>query len=107
MGDLGVHKADLLRFLLGEEIIEVGAFAETSAKKETNVDDTAVCILRTEVVIIGTLAASWSYIKEDNSTIIYGEKAILRLEDDPTYSLIIHHLDGRTETFQLGSDSVK
>ena len=102
MGDLGVHKADLLRFLLGEEMVEVAAFAETSAKKETNVDDTAVCILRTESGIIGTLAASWSYIKEDNSTIIYGEKAVLCLEDDPTYSLIIHHLSGRTETFQLG-----
>ncbi len=102
MGDLGVHKADLLRFILGEEMMEVAAFVDTSAKKETNVDDTAVCILRTESGIIGTLAASWSYLKEDNSTIIYGEKAVLRLEDDPTYSLIIHHVDGRTETFQLG-----
>ena len=102
MGDLGVHKADLLRFILGEEMLEVAAFVDTSAKKETNVDDTAVCILRTESGIIGTLAASWSYLKEDNSTIIYGEKAVLRLEDDPTYSLIIHHVDGRTETFQLG-----
>ena len=35
MADLGVHKADLLRFILGEEIIEVAAFIETSAKKET------------------------------------------------------------------------
>ncbi len=102
MADLGVHKADLLRFLLGEEIIEVAGFVETSAKKETNVDDTAVCILRTESGIIGTLAASWSYVKEDNSTIIYGEKAVIRLEDDPTYSLIIHHISGKTETLQLG-----
>lgn len=102
MGDLGVHKADLIRFVLGEEIVEVAAFVETSAKKETDVDDNAVCILRTESGIIGTLAASWSYLKEDNSTIIYGEKAVLRLEDDPVYSLIVHHLDGRTETFQLG-----
>ena len=102
MGDLGVHKADLIRFLLGEEIIEVGAFVETSAKKQTNVEDTAVCLLRTESGIIGTLAASWSYLKEDNSTVIYGEKAVLRLEDDPTYSLIVHHSDGRMETFQLG-----
>lgn len=102
MGDLGVHKADLLRFILGEEFHEVAAFVETSAKKEANVDDTAVCVLRTESGIIGTLAASWSYLKEDNSTIIYGEKAVLRLEDDPTYSLIIHHPDGKTETFQLG-----
>lgn len=102
MGDLGVHKADLLRYLLGEEIVEVAGFAETSAKKDTNVEDTAVCILRTESGIIGTFAASWSYLKEDNSTIIYGEKAVLRIEDDPTYSLIIHHLNGKTETLELG-----
>ena len=107
MADLGVHKADLLRFLLGEEIIEVAGFVETSAKKETNVDDTAVCILRTESGIIGTLAASWSYVKEDNSTIIYGEKAVIRLEDDPTYSLIIHHISGKTETSSIRSYSIK
>lgn len=75
MGDLGVHKTDLLRFLLGEEIEEVAAFVETSSKENATVDDTAVCVLKTESGIIGTLAASWSYVaKEDNSTIIYGEK---------------------------------
>ena len=66
-------------------ITEVGSFVETSAKDFADVDDNAVCILKTESGIIGTLAASWAYVsKEDNSTIIYGEKAILRLEDDPT-----------------------
>ena len=45
MGDLGVHKSDLMRYLLGE-FTEVGAFIETSAKKNTEVDDNAICILR-------------------------------------------------------------
>jgi predicted dehydrogenase len=36
MGDLGVHKADLLRYILGEEFVEVGAFVETTAKKNTD-----------------------------------------------------------------------
>ena len=103
MGDLGVHKADLLRYVLGEEFVEVGAFVETSAKKNTDVDDSAACILRTESGIIGTLSASWSYAKEDNATVIYAEKAVLRLEDDPKYSLIIHHKDGQTESIELGS----
>jgi predicted dehydrogenase len=103
MGDLGVHKADLLRYILGEEFVEVGAFVETTAKKNTDVDDSAACILRTENGIIGTLTASWSYAKEDNATVIYAEKAVLRLEDDPKYSLIIHHDNGKTETIQLGS----
>lgn len=103
MGDLGVHKTDLLRYLLGEEFVEVGAFVETSAKENADVDDTAVCILRTESGIIGTLAASWSYVsKEDNSTIIYGEKAILRLEDDPVNNLIIQYANGEVVKFELG-----
>lgn len=103
MGDLGVHKTDLLRFVLGEEIIEVGSFVETSAKDFADVDDNAVCILKTESGAIGTLAASWAYVsKEDNSTIIYGEKAILRLEDDPTNSLVVQYANGEVVNYQLG-----
>ena len=103
MGDLGVHKADLLRFLLGEEFVEVAGFIETSAKENTDVDDNAVCILKTESGIIGTLAASWAYsAKEDNSTIIYGEKAILRIEDDPNYSLIVQYKTGEIVKYELG-----
>lgn len=94
MGDLGVHKADLMRYLLGE-FTEVGAFIETNAKQNTDVDDNAVCILRTESGIIGTLSASWAYMSGgDNSTIIYGEKGTLRLEADPEYSLIEEYRDG-------------
>lgn len=102
MGDLGVHKADLIRYILNEEITEVGAFVETSAKTFSNVDDCAVCMLKSESGIIGTLAASWSYVsKEDNSTIIYGEKATLRLEDDPTYSLILQYKNGEVLKYEL------
>jgi UDP-N-acetylglucosamine 3-dehydrogenase len=103
MGDLGVHKTDLIRYILGEEITEVGAFVETSAKDFASVDDNAVCVLKTESGIIGTLAASWAYnSKEDNSTIIYGEKATLRLEDDPNYSLIALYSTGEVVQYQLG-----
>ncbi|MGA9289872.1 MAG: Gfo/Idh/MocA family oxidoreductase [Anaerobacillus sp.] len=103
MGDLGVHKTDLIRYLLGEEIVEVGSFVETSAKEFATVDDNAVCILKSESGIIGTLAASWAYTaKEDNSTIIYAEKAILRLEDDPVNSLVVHYQTGETVKYELG-----
>ena len=51
MGDLGVHKAYLLPWLLGSDIAEVGAFAATLDKKNEKgklitVEDNAVCILR-------------------------------------------------------------
>ncbi len=100
LGDLGVHKADLLRYLLGD-IVEVAAFVETSAKQNTEVDDNAVAILKTENGVIGTLTASWSYNASDNSTVIYGENAILRLEDDPDYSLIVQYKNGETVKYEL------
>lgn len=104
MGDLGVHKTDLIRFLLNEEIVEVGGFVETNAKANTDVDDNAVCILKTETGIIGTLAASWAYTsKQDNSTVIYGEKGIIRLEDDPTYSMIVNYTNGEVVNYELGA----
>ncbi|MDM8098807.1 Gfo/Idh/MocA family protein [Oceanobacillus oncorhynchi] len=104
MGDLGVHKADLIRYLLQDEFVEVGAFVETSAKENANVDDNATLILKSEKGTIGTLAASWAYTaKEDNSTIIYGEKATLRLEDDPAYSLVVQYTNGETVKYELGA----
>ncbi|GGP07006.1 Gfo/Idh/MocA family protein [Oceanobacillus neutriphilus] len=104
MGDLGVHKADLARYVLQDEFVEVGAFVETSAKENTDVDDNATLILKSEKGTIGTLAASWAYTaKEDNSTVIYGEKATLRLEDDPTYSLVAQYANGETVKYELGA----
>lgn len=103
MGDLGVHKADLVRYLLGEEIRDVAAFIETSAKAKADVDDNAVFILRSESGIVGTLAASWAYnAQEDNSTVIFGEKGTIRLEDDPTYGMIVNHANGENVNYELG-----
>lgn len=96
MGDLGVHKADLIRFLLNEEVVEVGGLISKEDKAFSNVDDNAVCVLRTESNIIGTLQASWSfYGSEDNSTVIYGEKGVLRLLNDEKYSFIFAGADGK------------
>ena len=101
LGDLGVHKSDLIRYLLGE-ITEVGAFVETNAKEDTEIDDNAVCIVKTENGVIGTITASWAYVASgDNSTVIYGENAIIRLEDDPVYSLIVQYKNGETVNYEL------
>ncbi|WP_026693970.1 Gfo/Idh/MocA family protein [Peribacillus kribbensis] len=102
MGDLGVHKSDLIRYLLGEEIVEVAAFVENSSKPNSTVDDNAACILKSESGIIGTMAASWSYGREDNSTIIYAEKAVIRLEDHPEYGMIVQYTNGEVVKYELG-----
>ncbi len=101
MGDLGVHKADLIRYLLGE-VSEVGAFVETTAKEKTSVDDNAVCILKMESGIVGTLTASWSYVSSgDNSTVIYAENGTLQLENDPNYSLKVDYKNGESVHYTL------
>ncbi|MCF6286638.1 MAG: Gfo/Idh/MocA family oxidoreductase [Candidatus Hydrogenedentes bacterium] len=60
MADLGVHKADLIRFLTGKEIVEINAFYKTVEKKRTDVDDNFVSSFVFDDGSVGTLAASWT-----------------------------------------------
>lgn len=108
MGDIGVHKADLIRYILGQEIVEVSAIITTIDKKYENgknidVDDNAVCILRTESGIVGTLAVSWTYYGgEDNSTVIRGTKGALKLFTSPDSPIIIEYADKTVEKIDVG-----
>jgi len=103
MGDLGVHKADLLRWLLGEEIVEVAAMVEHLYKPMGNVDDNAVCLLRAASGALGTLTASWTHNPgEDNATTLYGDKGILRLGSDPNFSVIVELATGEKQFIQAG-----
>jgi len=104
MGDLGIHKIDLIRWLLDDEIVEVGAFVDTLHKQETDVDDNAVCILRTAGGVIGTMMASWTHHPgEDNSTILYCERGILRIGTDPAEQVVVELIDGSRETYTVGA----
>lgn len=95
MADLGVHKTDLIRFLLDSDIARVQAVLTTLEKKDDHgkaigVDDNAFCIYQLENDVIGTMTASWTYYgDEDNSTILYGDKGIMKIYDDPKYSIKI------------------
>jgi len=93
MADLGIHKTDLIHFLTGQTIVEVTARLHTLDKRDINgnligVDDNAFCIYRLSGGAVGTMAVSWThYGAEDNSTVIYGTKGIMRIYDDPRYSI--------------------
>ena len=89
MADLGIHKTDLIQYLLGQRITGVSAVLSTLDKtgpddKPIPVEDNAVCLFRMEDGSVGTMTASWTYYgAEDNSTIIYGTEGILRIYDQP------------------------
>ncbi len=103
MGDLGVHKADLLRWLLGEEIVEVAAMVEHLHKPMGDVDDNAVCLLRTQSGAMGTLTASWTHNPgEDNATVLFGSKGIMRIGLDPQFSVTVSLPGGEKQFFEVG-----
>lgn len=107
MGDLGIHKTDLIHFLTGQRIVETTARLHTLDKMgpagdPISVDDNAFCIYRLEGGGVGTMHVSWTfYGPEDNSTIIYGTKGIMRIYDDPDYSIRVSTLNGEEILFDI------
>ncbi len=107
LADLGIHKTDLINYLLDDEIVETTAILSTLDKKyETGepilVDDNAICIYKTKKGAIGSMTASWTYYgPEDNSTVIYGTKGIMKIYDDKDYAIKLFLKNGEKIDFDL------
>ncbi|SFE14402.1 Predicted dehydrogenase [Paenibacillus catalpae] len=105
MGDLGVHKSDLIRYLLSDEVSEVAAFIAT-IDKPGDVDDNANVIVRMKSGAIGSLVASWTYYKgEDNSTVLWCEKGVMKIGTHPEDQVIVELRDGSVEKHKVGEIS--
>jgi Predicted dehydrogenases and related proteins len=106
MGDLGVHKSDLIRWLLNDEVDEIAALVGTLHKEGTAVDDNASCVLRMQSGAIGTLVASWTYYKgEDNSTILWCENGVMKIGTHPDDQVIVELRNGTVEKYKVGAIS--
>ncbi|ONK21509.1 Gfo/Idh/MocA family oxidoreductase [Siminovitchia sp. FSL H7-0308] len=101
LGDLAIHKIDLIQFLLQAKIVDVQSMIGSLSRTQTEIEDEAVLAVKMDNGIIGSITASWNYIKPDFSTIIYGENGVIRLEDDPDYPLIIQYRDGTSIKYEL------
>lgn len=107
MADLGVHKTDVLRFILSQDIVRTTARLITLDKRDVNeklieVDDNAICIYEMSEGVIGTMTVSWTYYgAEDNSTIFYGTKGIMKIYDDPNYSIVVKLKNGITKNYDI------
>ncbi|SEP59838.1 Predicted dehydrogenase [Virgibacillus subterraneus] len=106
-GDLGIHKLDLIHYLLDDEIEQVSAFQGALDKVDENGEPIEVCDnivsnLKTKQGRLGTAAFSWTYYgEEDNSTIIYCEKGIMKIYHDPEYQIEVITKDGEQVNYQL------
>ncbi|NQX58855.1 Gfo/Idh/MocA family protein [Paenibacillus qinlingensis] len=103
MGDLGVHKSDLIRWLLDDEVAQVAAFVGTLHKEGTDVDDNATCLLRMRSGATGSLVASWTYYKgQDNSTVLWCENGVIKIDTDPNDQVIVELRNGTVERYKVG-----
>jgi predicted dehydrogenase len=106
-GDLGVHKADLIRWLIGDEIQEVMAMVMTLDKKGPDGalienDDNVMCILRSKMGIAGTLTAGWTnYGLKENGTVLFCSEGVMRLNDHPDYPLEIVKRNGERVIYRF------
>lgn len=107
MADLGVHKTDLIQYLTGQRVVRTTARLVTLDKRGEDgqligVDDNAVCIYELSGGAFGTMTASWTYYgAEDNSTVLYGTKGIMRIYDDPAHSIVVTLADGTVQYYDV------
>ena len=107
MADLGIHKTDLIQFLTGQKVVRTTARVTTLDKKDATgnligVDDNAICIYEMSGGAFGTMTASWTYYgAEDNSTVLYGTKGIMRIYDDPAISIKVILADGSKISYDV------
>ncbi len=107
MADLGIHKTDLIDYLLDDSVKAVTAVVTTLDKRGADgsliaVDDNAMCIYEMAGGAVGTMRASWTcYGHEDNSTVIQGTEGVMKLYSDPDYPMVIERKDGSRELYEL------
>ena len=107
MADLGIHKTDLIQFLTSQRVVRTTAKLTTLDKKDATgnligVDDNAICIYEMSGGTIGTMTASWTYYgPEDNSTVLYGTRGIMRIYDDPAHSIVVDLPDGSKKFYDV------
>ena len=113
LSDMGIHKVDLIQYLLGQKVIETTAKVVTLNKRDDNgklisVDDNALCILKMSGGALGTMAASWTvYGHECQSTVLYGTKGLMMIYSEPSAPIIVSDLEGNRTSFAFDTTSEK
>lgn len=85
LGDLGVHKVDLIRYITGLDIVQCTGFIAT-LEKRASVEDVASAILKLSNSALATLDSNWiTKGLEENYFVVYGEKGTMKVgQTDPT-----------------------
>lgn len=108
IADLGIHKTDLMVYLLGKKIVKASSVIGTLDKKGSDgkpvsVDDNAFCTYIMEGGVMGTMHAGWTnYGREENTTSIYGTGGVMHIYRNPQFAIEIERRDGSLERYDAG-----
>lgn len=108
LADLGAHKLDIIRFLAGDEVDDICCSVKTLDKKYEDgslidLEDNAACLFNMRNGIFGSMHVSWTnYGEEDNSTIIYGDKGVMKIFGDFADDIVIEMKDGTRVKYEVG-----
>lgn len=108
-GDLGVHKADLMRWMLGEEFVLAGGVITTLDKRTDKgrlipLDDNAFITLKTRSGVIGSMNISWTnYGGGDNGTTIFCSGGVIKIDRHPDFGVIVEYRNGEREFHKVGA----
>ena len=107
LADLGIHKIDVVRWMLDDEYTEVYARVETLNKTyedgtPIDVEDNATMVLKMAKGATGTITVSWTYEYEDGSTVFYCTDGVMTIYGDPVYQIVIKRFDGTEDYLKVG-----
>ena len=110
VADLGIHKLDLVRYLLDDDVADVQAVMGTLDKRDAagnlvSVDDNAVILCRMRGGAVGTVTASWTYYaEEENDTTVYGTEG--RMDISPAKGLVtVTRAGGESVTYSAPAEA--
>lgn len=103
LGDLGVHKIDLIRWFLEDEVVQATAMAGTLEKPNCTVDDTAYGVFQMKSGVLGQMFAGWVLkAGEANGTTICCEKGVIKMYDHPDFTVTVQKSNGENMYIQAG-----
>lgn len=103
--DLGIHKCDVISYVIGEPFTRVAAIAGTRDKRDAegnfvDVYDNAACVLETSSGIMGTLNLSYSnYGPMENGMYFYCEHGVLRIYNNADCALEVIMKSGEKTSY--------
>ena len=107
LADLGVHKTDLMIYLLDSKIDKVSSIIGTLDKKDEHgkpisVDDNAFCTYHMENGAMGTMQVGWTnYGKEENITSLYGTLGAIHIYRNPDHAIEVELKDGTASYYDV------